>query len=66
VGAAAGLACPACEVGIGDETVQTTLSGYLFSYGFLAAAPFVIVATILGGIMQAVMAEAQHAPGAAG
>ena len=57
LGAAAGMACPACEVGIGDETAQTTLSGYLWSYGFLAAAPLVIVSTVLGAIARAILSD---------
>lgn len=62
LGAAASLACPACEVGIGDETVQTTLSGYLWSFGFLAATPLVIVGAVLGAIIRAVVAEPGPTP----
>lgn len=56
-GVGAAWACPACEVGIGDETAKTALSGYLWSYGFLAATPLVIVSTVLAGILRAIMAD---------
>ncbi len=46
-------ACPSCQVGIGDETVKTTLSGYIWSYCFLALCPFLIVSSVIGSIVMA-------------
>lgn len=46
-------ACPTCQVGIGDEAVKTTLSGYIYSFCFMAACPFVIVGSVLFGLSRA-------------
>lgn len=57
VSAGIAAACPACEVGIGDETVKTTLAGYVYSYVWLGLCPFFVVGSVGFSLYRALVAD---------